>query len=182
MVTCGRCKAAYTVTPAEFGDGQQVRCSNCGHEWYQTTVRLSPIPPDMELVEYPAEMSARLAAGKPAEPVARFRVFVGNLPFAATEEELREMFERFGTVVSVTVMTDETGRPKGFGFVNMESAIAGAKAVEAINGSELHGRELNVSEGKNSVSRGRGDGRGRGRGRGDGRGRGRGDFRGRGRG
>ena len=58
---------------------------------------------------------------------ARYRCFVGNLPFAVTEEELRELFERYGAIASATVMVDETGRPKGFGFVNMESTVAGAK-------------------------------------------------------
>ena len=171
VITCGRCKAAYAVAPDAFGPvGKQVRCSNCGHEWFQSASRVSPVPPGMELVEYPAEMKARMAAGKPAEAVSRFRCFVGNLAFVATEDELRSLFEQFGTVVSVTVMTDETGRPKGFGFVNMESPVAGAKAIAELSGYELHGRNIEVSEGKQSESRGRG--RGRGEGRGDGRGRG----------
>jgi len=174
VITCGRCKAAYPVDADSFGmPGKQVRCSNCGHEWFQSTNRISPVPPDMEMVEYPQEMKDRLAAGKPAEPVSRYRCFVGNLAFAATEDELRELFSEYGSVASVTIMTDETGRPKGFGFVNMESAVAGAKAVEVLDGYELHGRNINVSEGKQSVSRGRGRGRGDGRG-GRGRGRGRG--------
>ena len=174
VITCGRCKAAYTVNVEDFGNGKQVRCSNCGHEWYQAAGRISLIPPDMDIVDYPQEMKDRIAAGKPAEPVARYRCFVGNLAWSATEDELKALFEPFGSVASVSIMTDENGRPKGFGFVNMESIVAGAKAVEELDGYELHGRSINVSEGKQSASRG-----GRGRGRGDGRGRGRG---GRGRG
>jgi len=159
VITCGRCKAAYAVDVKEFGDpGKPVRCSNCGHEWFQATNRISPIPPDMDMIEYPQEMKDRLAAGKPAEPVSRYRCFVGNLAFVAEEDELRELFEQFGSVASVTIMVDETGRPKGFGFVNMESAIAGAKAVAELDGYELHGRSINVSEGKMSASRGRGRG------------------------
>lgn len=178
VLTCGRCKATYEVNPSDFGSGRQVKCSNCGHDWYQSAERLQNMPPDMELVEYPAEMKARLDAGKPAEPVSRFRCFVGNLAFTATDDDLRELFERYGTVVSVTVMTDENGRPKGFGFVNMESTVAGAKAVEELDGYELNGRPIAVSEGKQSQSRGGGRGRGRGDGRGGGRGRGRGGGRG----
>ena len=185
VITCGRCKATYVVDDLEaFGDGKQVKCSNCEHEWFQSASRLNPVPPDMDLVDYPQDMKDRLARGLPAEPVARYRCFVGNLPFEVQEEELRELFAKFGTVASATVMVDENGRPKGFGFVNMESTVSGAKAVEELDGYELHGRTITVSEGKQSTGRGRGDGRGRGRGRGDGRGRGRGrgDGRGRGRG
>ena len=183
VITCSRCKATYTVDNlADFGTGKQVKCSNCEHEWFQTVARLNDVPRDMDMIEYPQAMKDRIARGLPAEPVGRYRCFVGNLPFVVTEEELRELFERYGTVASATVMVDENGRPKGFGFVNLESTVAGAKAVEELDGYELHGRSITVSEGKQSASRGRGDGRGRGRGRGDGRGRGRGDGRGRGRG
>ena len=152
-----------------------MRCSNCHHEWYQAAARVPKLAANAELIEYPQEMKDRLAAGKPAEPISRYRCFVGNLPFAATEDDLRQVFEEYGTVVSVAIMADENGRPKGFGFVNFESAVAGAKAVEELNGHVLHGRAINVSEGKQSASRGDGRGRGRGgrggRGRGGGRGR-----------
>jgi predicted Zn finger-like uncharacterized protein len=173
LVTCGKCKAAYTIDAEAFGTGQKVRCSNCGHEWFQTASRFATVPAGYEIVDYPAEMKERLAQGKSAVPESRFRCFVGNLAFAAEEDELREIFERYGTVVSVTIMTDENGSPKGYGFVNMESPVAGAKAVEELNGYEFCGRAINVSEGKQSASRGRGRGRGDGRGRGRG-GRGRG--------
>lgn len=92
-------------------------------------------------------------AGKPAEPIGRYRCFVGNLPFSVQEEELRELFERYGSVATVVVMTDDTGRPKGFGFVNMESSVAGAKAVEELDGHELQGRSITVSEGKQQSTR-----------------------------
>ena len=120
--------------------------------------------------------------GKSAEPQANYRAFVGNLPFQTTEQELEDVFSAHGVVVSVSIMTDEDGRARGYGFVNMESKEEGEKAVAALNGYMLHDRSLNVSEGKAPAGRGRGRGDGRGRGRGDGRGRGRGDGRARGRG
>ena len=125
-----------------------------------------------------------MAAGKSPEPQTGYRAFVGNLPFEATEADLEELFSEYGTVVSVNIMRDDDGRARGFGFVNMETKEEGEAAVAALNGQELHGRPLNVSEGKAPAGRGRGrgDGRGRGRGRGDGQGRGRFDGRGRGRG
>ena len=73
------------------------------------------------------------------------RIYVGNLPFSASDDEVREVFEEFGTVNSVDlVMDQDTGRPRGFGFVEMESGAD--EAIERLNGSDLGGRSLNVSE------------------------------------
>lgn len=73
-------------------------------------------------------------------------IYVGNLPFSATEDQLREMFERFGEVQSIKLITDrETGRLRGFGFVEMENTGADA-AIKELNKSELDGRELKVNE------------------------------------
>jgi RNA recognition motif-containing protein len=75
------------------------------------------------------------------------KLYVGNLPFSSTEEELRTVFERHGTVTSVSVITDrETGRPRGFAFVEMEDASAADEAQRALDGSELGGRTLRVNE------------------------------------
>ena len=74
------------------------------------------------------------------------RIYVGNLPYSATETELREMFEKHGKVLSVDVLMDrETGRSRGFGFVEMDDADA-AKAIEKLNGADLGGRPLRVNE------------------------------------
>jgi len=73
-------------------------------------------------------------------------IYVGNLPFSATEEELRALFEQHGTVHSVKLISDrETGRPRGFGFVEMDSAAA-AKAIERLNGTDMGGRPLRINE------------------------------------
>ena len=73
-------------------------------------------------------------------------IYVGNLPFSVTEDSLREMFEKFGEVQTAKLITDrETGRPRGFGFVEMENAGADA-AIKELNKSELDGRELKVNE------------------------------------
>ncbi|MCK9241138.1 RNA-binding protein [Desulfocurvus sp.] len=75
-------------------------------------------------------------------------IYVGNLPWSATEEELRDLFGQFGGVTSVKLVSDrETGRPRGFGFVEMEDADA-AKAIEALEGTEFGGRTLRVNEAK----------------------------------
>jgi cold-inducible RNA-binding protein len=98
-------------------------------------------------------------------------IFVGNLDFNTSEEELRQLFESYGQVDRVSIMTDrDTGRSRGFGFVEMANAEDGEKAIAALNGSQLGGRKLNVNEARPKAERGSGGGRDRG-GRGGGRGR-----------
>ncbi len=73
-------------------------------------------------------------------------IFVGNLPFGATETDLRSLFEAHGAVTSARVITDrETGRSRGFGFVEMEDSDA-TSAIEALNGKDLKGRPMKVNQ------------------------------------
>ena len=73
-------------------------------------------------------------------------IYVGNLPFSATEEEIRDLFSPFGTVHGVKLVSDrDTGRPRGFGFVEMDEAAA-ASAISALNGKEMGGRSLRINE------------------------------------
>jgi len=75
------------------------------------------------------------------------KVFVGNLDFGATEETLRSLFEAHGTVDSVSIVTDrDTGRSRGFAFVEMADAAAADRAINALNGANLGGRAINVNE------------------------------------
>ena len=77
------------------------------------------------------------------------KLFVGSLPWAVTDENLKSAFETHGTVVSAKVITDrQTGRSRGFGFVEMENEADANKAIQALNGSELNGRSIIVSEAK----------------------------------
>ena len=88
-------------------------------------------------------------------------IYVGNLPFSATEDEVRELFGQHGEVMSCSLPTDrETGRPRGFGFVEMSDAD-GEKAIQALNGHSMGGRDLNVNEARPRESRGGGGGRDR---------------------
>jgi len=74
------------------------------------------------------------------------KIYVGNLPFSATEDEIRELFGQHGTVESVALINDrDTGRPRGFGFVEMQRADA-QKAIQALNGFNMGGRPLRVNE------------------------------------
>ena len=98
-----------------------------------------------------------------------YKLFVGGLPYSTTSEELQELFAQHGTVASATVVTDrETGRSKGFGFVEYESDDEGKAAETALNGKEFGGRTITVSEARPKEDRPRRDfGGGGGNGGGD---------------
>lgn len=98
-------------------------------------------------------------------------LYVGNMAFATTEDQLRELFSQYGTVTKVQVITDrETGRPRGFAFVEMSDG--GDAAIQATNGMQLDGRTLTVNEAKPREDRGGGGGGRGGYGGGGGGGRG----------
>lgn len=109
------------------------------------------------------------------------KIYVGNLPFTASEAEIRTLFSQHGTVESVSLPTDrETGRPRGFGFVEMSQADA-SRAIQSLNGYSMNGRPLRVNEAQDKPRTGgggrpggggggfRGNGGGRGEGGGGGR-------------
>jgi len=74
-------------------------------------------------------------------------IFVGNLNFKTSEDDLRKLFEPYGAVDRVTVLTDrDTGRSRGFAFVEMANTDEGDKAIAALNGTQLEGRTLNINE------------------------------------
>ena len=74
-------------------------------------------------------------------------IYVGNLPYSVTDGELQDLFAQFGEVSSARVISDrETGRAKGFGFVEMRDSADANKAIEALNGSNMNGRALRVNE------------------------------------
>lgn len=88
------------------------------------------------------------------------RIYVGNLPFSSREDDVRELFAQYGEVISVVLPTDrETGRPRGFGFVEMSGEDA-TKAIDALNGKDFGGRALNVNQAREREDRPRGGGGG----------------------
>ena len=86
-------------------------------------------------------------------------IFVGNLDFGATEESIRALFEAYGAVERVSLMKDrDTGRSRGFAFVEMTNASEADQAIAGLNGTDLGGRALNVNEARPKVDRGGGGG------------------------
>ena len=75
------------------------------------------------------------------------KIYVGNLPFSANEDAVRQLFAQHGTVDSVALITDrETGQPRGFGFVEMTQNAEAARAIQTLNGFQMDGRALKVNE------------------------------------
>ncbi|MFO0690471.1 MAG: RNA-binding protein [Myxococcota bacterium] len=89
------------------------------------------------------------------------KIYVGNLPFSANEQDLRELFEPHGSIDSINVIMDrETGRPRGFAFVEMSDAGSAANAIRALDGSDMGGRALRVNEAEDRRGGGGGGGGG----------------------
>ena len=83
------------------------------------------------------------------------RIYVGNLPFNANDDEIRSLFEQYGTVETVHIVMDrETGRPRGFAFVEMSSGVD--EAIRALHQTDLGRRSLNINEARPRTERGRG--------------------------
>jgi RNA recognition motif-containing protein len=82
------------------------------------------------------------------------KIYVGNLPFSATEDAVRDLFAAHGTVDSVALINDrDTGQPRGFGFVEMTSNSEAAKAIQSLNGAQMGGRALKVNEAQAKTER-----------------------------
>lgn len=84
------------------------------------------------------------------------KIYIGNLPWSATETELTEMFTKFGAVASASIVTDrETGRSRGFGFLEMNEGEDADKAIQALDGTDMGGRALRVNEAEQRERRAR---------------------------
>ena len=104
----------------------------------------------------------RISTGGEQDNPLSSKLYVGNLSFDSTEADLRDLFGRHGTVESVAVITDrETGRPRGFAFVEMSEESAAKDAIRALDGSDLDGRSIRVNEAQDRQSGGGGGGRNR---------------------
>jgi len=111
--------------------------------------------PDRGNIVASAELS------RTAQQIMSTKLFVGNLDFKVTENDLQDAFAAHGTVVEANLITDRTtGRPRGFAFVTMSSPEEAQKAIDALNGKELGGRALNVNVAREREERPGGGGRG----------------------
>lgn len=171
---CGTCTAVYEVDPDEIGEnGRRVKCSVCDNTWFQRLDRLRIVPEDKQLNDYPVEQKDELiekrrasraehrsnrerngtynagGGGRDMRRSSSHSVFVGNLPFNAEVDELRQLFENTVEVSSVVIVKDKaTGKSKGFGFINVSSDEDVITVCRQHDGVELHGRRLSLRSGK----------------------------------
>eukprot|EP00611_Tribonema_gayanum_P019455 TRINITY_DN336_c0_g2_i1.p1 TRINITY_DN336_c0_g2~~TRINITY_DN336_c0_g2_i1.p1 ORF type:complete len:278 (-),score=58.48 TRINITY_DN336_c0_g2_i1:202-993(-) len=158
-IKCGRCSAVYLVAPESMGErGRRVKCSVCEHAWYQSAERVFRLGNGFSTQDFAEEkiatIRANLEAGLGANGAPRssgrkgeMTMFVGNLPFSFNEAALAELFAPHGEVVAATVVTDDTGRSKGFGFVEMGKKAEGQAALATLHGHEINGRPITVRDG-----------------------------------
>jgi RNA recognition motif-containing protein len=130
-----------------------LECSVCGHTWFQSRDRLMAISDGFELVPLPemdlGRVKINLEEGKPPKYMGDMKLYVGNIAFASREEDIFQLFSEIGTVGDVALVRDDTGKNRGFGFVTMRTKEDGEKAITALDGQEVNGRNLAVRESSN---------------------------------
>ena len=138
MISHGQCPAAWICNPER---------PLANWEATMSSMRL--------LLTHPGEVSrGETPEGEKVRKIMSMKLYVGNLAFQTSSEELQTLFAQAGTVESVSLIEDrETGRSRGFGFVEMSTKEEGAAAIEKFNGQELGGRSLKVNEAKQRENR-----------------------------
>jgi len=153
---CGRCQAYFAVAPQDLGTrgkGCRVGCGLCGHSWYQARDKLFTAREGYELTPFLENdiqrVKKNVKEGRDPTFTGTYKLYVGNLDFKTTEEELIEFFSSVdeegssSNVGECNIVTGQDGRSRGFAFVTMMTDEAGEKALE-LNGQELNGRNLQV--------------------------------------
>lgn len=133
--------------------GSRLECGVCGHSWFQSKDRLMTLNDSFEMVDLPQTDLDRIAEnikeGKSPKYVGDMKLYVGNIAFGSTEGDLMELFSEVGTVGEISLVRDDQGRNRGFGFITMRTNEDGAAAIEKLDGVELKGRNLAVRESNN---------------------------------
>jgi len=150
--SCGQCGATYALTLEAMGPGKggrRMECSVCDHTWFQSRERLMTMGDGFEMVPLPDRdmnrIQENIKEGRHPKYYGDFKMYIGNISFQCTEEDMYEFFETIGPVGDVSLVRDnETGRPRGFGFVTMKNKEDGEKALAELDGKDLKGRNLNV--------------------------------------
>lgn len=163
-ITCGKCKSLFAISEADLGTtgkGCRVKCSVCSNTWYQSRERLFDIPTETHDMS-PAEKSdlnriaRNLARDIPPSFMGVNKLYVGNLDWRTTADELLDFFETYSkkddgekvSVCDVSIVIGPDGRSRGFAFVSFYNEADGKAGLEC-NGLDLNGRELAVREPNN---------------------------------
>lgn len=159
-ITCGKCNSLFAIAEEDLGRGKgcRVKCTVCTNTWYQSRDRLFDIPTETHDM-IPANKSdldriaRNLARDCPPNFMGVYKLYVGNLDFRTTAEQLLEFFEnnsdKAGSVCDVSMVKGPDGRSRGFAFVTFYDEADGKVALTMCNGMECNGRELSVKEPNN---------------------------------
>jgi RNA recognition motif-containing protein len=125
-----------------------MECSICDHTWFQSRERLATLGDGFEMIPLPERdmdrIETNIKEGRHPKHFGDYKMYVGNISFQCTEADVIEVFETMGPVGDVSLVRDDMGRIRGFGFVTMRNKADGEKALEELDGVELKGRKLNV--------------------------------------
>lgn len=162
---CAKCSASYELDPSVLGNGRKVQCSVCSHEWFQKPERLLTLRETEQFSEYPMErkdefleknqQSQRARGGRPRDSRDRrstfrktFSVFIGNLPYSATEKELTDLVSSAVKPKRVSIVTDPDGNSRGFAFADVQNEQEVDQVVKSLDGTQMGGRTIAVRPGK----------------------------------
>ena len=155
-VRCGKCQTIYAITEEDLGPGgrgRRLECSVCNPSWFQSKDRIMAIKDGYEYVVMPESDMERITKnsdeGRAPSFMGEFKLYVGNIAFESTEEDINQIFSEIGPVGDVSLVRDDLGRIRGFGFVTMREKEDGQKAIDALDGSEIRGRTIAVRESNN---------------------------------
>ena len=155
-VKCGKCQSVYAIKEEDLGSkgrGRRLSCSVCGHSWFQSKDRIMSVNNNFEFVPLPDTDKERIAQnikeGKNPGFIGAAKLYVGNIAFECHEDDLTEVFSTVGEVGDVSLVRDNEGKIRGFGFITMRSKADAEKAIKELDGSEVRGRRLTVRESTN---------------------------------
>lgn len=148
-VSCGQCGTSYAITAEVMGRPRRMECSVCGHTWFQSADRLGNLGEGFEIVPLPDRDLERIKLNmkekRHPKHMGDYKMYVGNISFQCSEDDLYDLFAGIGPVGDVSLVLDqESGRPRGFGFVTMRNKEDGEKCLTELDGVDLKGRNLNV--------------------------------------
>ena len=155
-VRCGRCQTIYAVAEDDLGRGRgrRLECSVCHHSWFQSKDRLMTLKKDdYELLPLPQRdldrIQKNIAEGKSPRFLGSKKLYVGNIAFECHEDDFYEIFGKCGDVGSVSLIRDEEGKNRGFGFITMRTDEDGDRAMAELDGMSIRGRNIAVRESNN---------------------------------